>query len=253
MPNGRDQKLLDTAAIVVGYAMSRLDKLYLRSFDHRSWRSAFEAAGKNLGVPPASLKNLRDEFDPLHGNHRLGWHRRPLRRSRQRVLAELCEVSDAALLEMVTRIMRHDRGVLAEAILPLSRPNRIISNVAERLLTGRRAEDFFLENSLQLVGFPLTVILDRRNDACGFDFGVSSHPQVAIEVKGIKGLRGQVMFTDREWSEARLRRDRYLAVVVGNIEYDPVARVFADPQLSLPASCRYQRTIAARWVATAEL
>ncbi len=84
-------RVLETSVIVVGYAMSRLDRQYLRAFGHRSWKAAFADAGAGLAVAPSSLKNLRDEFDPVHGNSRRGWHARPLRKSRQRVLAELCE------------------------------------------------------------------------------------------------------------------------------------------------------------------
>lgn len=247
------QRLLDTSALVVGYAMSRLDKLYLRAFNHRTWRSALDEASQNLGVPSASIKNLRDEFDPLHANQRRGWHRRPLRKSRQRVLAELCEVSDIALIELVVRIFQHDRSVLAEAVLPLAQPRRIISNIAERLLTGRRAEEFFLENCTELVGFPSARIIDRREEGCGFDFSVDDQPQTAIEVKGIKRLRGEVLFTDREWREASLRKDRYLVVVVGNVASDPVARVFRDPSITLPAACRYQQTVTALWIAKANI
>src|SRR5581483_8368906 len=130
-----------------GYAMSRLDVRYLRSFGHRSWRAAFSHAGECLSVAPTSFKNLRDEFDPFHGNPRRGWHGRPLRPSRVRVLAELCDTSDEALLQLVARIFVHDREVLVEAVKPLAKRRPVVHNVAERLLTGRRAEQFFIENS----------------------------------------------------------------------------------------------------------
>jgi len=32
-----------------------------------------------MGSQPASLKNYRDEFDPLFPNRRKGWHKRPTR------------------------------------------------------------------------------------------------------------------------------------------------------------------------------
>lgn len=247
------QRLLDTSSIVVGYSMSRLDDAYLTAFDHRSWNDAFEHAGKTLQVAPASLKNLRDEFDPIHPNGRRGWHKRPLRKSRQRVLAELCEVSDAALIELVGRVLRHDREVVNEAIIPLARPQRVVTNAAERLLTGRRAEEFFVENSESLVGVPKSQLLDRRNDGCGYDFGLVDEAEKAIEIKGIKGFAGSLLFTDREWREASRRRACYLVVVVGNLDADPVGKVFADPMASLPATCRYKQTVSAQWVATARL
>ncbi len=75
------RKLIEVEAIIVAYAMSRLDAQFLMRFSYESWREAFRATGSRLGVPPASMKNLRDEFDPLHPNGRKGWHKRRLRRT----------------------------------------------------------------------------------------------------------------------------------------------------------------------------
>ena len=89
--------------------MSRLDGRYLQAQGVRTWKTAFERAAKALRVRPASLKNLRDEFDPIHDNLRKGWRHRPLRPNRQRVMGDLSEVSDDALLESVNRISRRRR------------------------------------------------------------------------------------------------------------------------------------------------
>jgi len=253
MAEPKKSRLLNTSTIVIGYAMSRLDARYLQAFNHSSWREAFAHASDRLSVAPASFKNLRDEFDPVHGNARRGWHARPLRKSRQRVIGELCETSDDALLELVSRIFAHDREALAEAVKPLARPLRVVHNVADRLLTGRLAEQFFLENSHAISGIERSEIIDRRNDACGFDFGTQRDAGLAIEVKGIKTLRGTILFTDREWSEARLRSIAYWLVVVGNLTRGPVARLIRDPRASLTASCRYQRTVSAQWTATVDV
>ncbi|MDQ2730885.1 MAG: hypothetical protein M3Y56_04435, partial [Armatimonadota bacterium] len=163
---------IETESIVTAYAMSRLDFLYLKARGCSTWREAFAEASAALGEPPASFKNLRDEFDPLHANSRRGWHQRELRPNRQRVLNELCEVSDDALLELVARILSRDEAATVEAIDSLAVVTRTAHNVAERLLTGRRAEDYFLENCGQLVGVERTSIIDCRIDAGGFDFGV---------------------------------------------------------------------------------
>ena len=71
---------------------------------------------------------------------------------------------------------------------------------------------------------------DRRDSALGFDFAVAGIPERAIEVKGIKGQSGAILFTDREWSEAKVRQAEYWLVVVGNITATPVFRLFQDPQ-----------------------
>jgi hypothetical protein len=247
----RTQKpLLETSAIIVGYAMSRLDRAYLDARQLKSWKEAFTQAGNLLKVAPASLKNLRDEFDPAHGNARSGWKGRPMRRNRQRVMGELCEVSDAALLEMIDGILRSDADAIQEVVAPLSKPTERIHNVAERLRTGRLAEIFFRDNCQKIAGVTAGALLDHRELFRGYDFGVQDRADVAIEVKGIKHLRGGVLFTDREWIEATTRRQAYWLVVVGNVESNPIARLISDPTTALQAKCQYQTTIAASWRAT---
>lgn len=242
-----EARRLETESLVVGYAMSRLDAAYLSDLRCATWKQAYQMAADALNEPPASFKNLRDEFDPVHGNSRRGWHQRPLRPNRQRVLDELHDLSDAALLELVQRILKGDRQATAEAIDSLSTVTHVAANVAERLLTGRRAEEFFLAHAQAIVGVPREGLMDMRQAAGGFDFGVDRDPDKAIEVKGIKLLQGEIQFTDREWSEAGQRRSNYLLVVVGNLAAEPVANVIADPHAALKAICTYQRTVAAVW------
>lgn len=239
--------LLETSALIVGYAMSRLDRAYLEAHKLRSWKEAFRRAGEALNVAPASIKNLRDEFDPVHGNARKGWKDRPMRPNRQRIMGQLCDVSDAALLEMIDRVLAHDPDAVQEVVTPLSKPAERIHNVAERLRTGRLAEAYFLANSEAIADVAATLILDHRELARGYDFGVRKRDGIAIEVKGIKQMRGGILFTDREWSEATARRADYWLVVVGNIEANPVAKLFRDPTTTLQAECKYQTTIAASW------
>ena len=227
--------------------MSRLDRQYLTRRGHGSWRIAFQEAANALALPPATFKNLRDEFDPVHSNARQGWRNRPLRRSLERVLEELGNVSDDALVELVTSILGGDSELTLEAIDSLSTVNHIAHNVAERLLTGRRAEEYFLQNCEGLVGVPKNELVDLRNSAVGYDFGVTSRAQLAIEVKGLKGLKGNIQFTDREWREASVRRDNYWVVVIGSIEEEPQGDVIKNPQRNLTAFCRFQKTVCAVW------
>jgi len=241
---------LDTEAIVIGYAMSRLDRDYLAIRQCSTWEQAFTEAADALSDPPATFKNLRDEFDPIHPNIRSGWHQRNLRQSRQRVLDELKDVTDDALMELVDRILKREEDVVAEAIDSLAVVTKVAQNVAERLLTGRRAEQYFLQESLPLVHVPPQSILDCRQLACGFDFGVQGRPEWAIEVKGMKQPKGQILFTDREWLEAKIRQDNYWVVVVGNLIAEPVARIIKNPHSHLTVRSTYRQSIAVEWHST---
>jgi len=116
MADQLQRKRLDTEAVVIGYAMSRLNDTYLKARDCSTWRQAFTQAAEALSIQPASLKNLRDEFDPFHPNSRQGWHKRDLRPNRQRVLYDLREVSNDALLELIANILERNTEATAEAI-----------------------------------------------------------------------------------------------------------------------------------------
>jgi hypothetical protein len=150
-------------------------------------------------------------------------------------------------MALVDRIISRDVEATAEAIDSLAVVTRTAHNVAERLLTGRRAEEYFLTHSAELIGVEQVEVIDRRQSGCGFDFTVSDQPEMAIEVKGIKAVTGDILFTDREWTEARSRRENYWLVIVGNLDATPSGKVVCDPYCVLPAHCSYQVTVAARW------
>lgn len=246
----RSTSLIETEAIIVAYAMSRFDAVFLRRFRYRSWRAAFEATGKVLGVPPASMKNLRDEFDPVHPNTRRGWHKRPLRPNRQRVLGEFCDSSDEAVIEIVQRLLEHDAVVEALVSRPLVESRSHAEDVAERLKTGRLAEEFFLAHSERICGIAPPRIVDVRTEAKGFDFAVHGNDALAIEVKGMKSLRGDVLFTDYEWSQAKRRTHNYWLVVVGSIATKPQAKLIKHPADQLRATSSLRHATVVSWRAT---
>lgn len=231
------QTRLQTAAIVIGYGMSRLDSTYLAARGLRSWKSAFEKAGNVLGVPPSTMKHLRDEFDPFHKNVRKGWRNRPLRPNRQRVLSDFLDVSDDALLGCINCILAGDTAATAEIVDSIREISRPAYNVAERLLTGRRAEEFFLARCHEIVGIKRSDLVDERFSAIRFDFSVAARPDRVIEVKGMKHMSGAILFADREWAEAKLRRENYWLVVVGNLSAIPKGRfgIIHNATCRLPA------------------
>jgi Domain of unknown function (DUF3883) len=238
---------LETEALIIGYAMSRLDIEYIKYRNVKNWREAYEEASRALSVRALSFRNLRDEFDPFHNNKRLGWHKRTIHPSRQRVLEDLKDVSDDALKALVDRIILRDEEATAEAVDSLAAVPRTAHNVAERLLTGRRAEEYFIAHCEALIGIKRSDLVDHRQLACGFDFAVTGLPKLGIEVKGLKPIKGEILFTDREWTEARYRRGDYWLVVIGNLDSAPRGKVVQDPYDILNVSCSYQVTVTASW------
>jgi hypothetical protein len=243
----RSAHLIELDAIIVAYAMSRFDEDFLQRFSFKSWREAFQDTGGRLGVRPASMKNLRDEFDPIHPNPRKGWHMRPLRPNRQRVLGEFCEASDEALAEVVSRLLRGDQEIEEMVTKPLAATRIRVENVAERLRTGRLAEEYFLGNSERICGLSPSELVDYRFDACGFDFGVKHESRLAIEVKGIKRLRGDILFTDCEWRQATRRKADYWLVVVGAVYNEPRPLLVKHPCAALKAFSSIRHSAVVSW------
>lgn len=199
------------------------------------------------------MKLLRDEFDVFFPNGRRGWLLRDPHPSRLAVLHEFESVSDQALIEVVRRALSRDQESLREVLEVVSAPAERVANVAERLLTGRRAEEHFMRACLEIIDVAPDTLRDLRHTACGFDFAAEPLPGVAIEVKGLKMTKGGVLFTEREWTEARARRDDYWVVVVGNLDSVPIARVFPDPVRNLEASCQVVKSASTVWRAEASV
>src|ERR1043166_2602016 len=74
--------------ILAGLYLSKYDSLGLKKLGFESFVEAFNVIGYALGSKPASIKNYRDEFDPLFPNRRKGWHKRPRRDHCLKVLKE---------------------------------------------------------------------------------------------------------------------------------------------------------------------
>ncbi|MGN7503564.1 MAG: HNH endonuclease [Alphaproteobacteria bacterium] len=79
MPRLNEQNKL---ALIVAYYLSRFNETAYQDLNFGSMRDTHKAIGDILNVKQNTVKNMRDEFDPLHNNNRKGWHQRELTGSR---------------------------------------------------------------------------------------------------------------------------------------------------------------------------
>ena len=96
----------------------------------------------------------------------------------------------------------------------------------------------------------LLLFRERDRVACGYDFGVINQPEWAIEVKGLKEIKGNIQFTDREWNEARIKQENYWLVVIGNMSIKPVSRIIRNPHTLLSVRSTYRQSIIIEWHST---
>ena len=92
-------------ALIAAYYLSKFDAAGYQALGFTNKTTAHKEIGKLLGVNPNSIKNMRDEFDPLHENARAGWYQRPLRPSRAKVVESLQNLSEIELRDLVLEIL----------------------------------------------------------------------------------------------------------------------------------------------------
>lgn len=96
-------------AYIVGYYLSRFDKDgYIKlcfgnkGETHKKISSIFE-------IPPNTLKNFRDAFDPYHENSRKGWWQRDLWRVEKEIYNGFKAYSENELYELVCKILSNPK------------------------------------------------------------------------------------------------------------------------------------------------
>jgi hypothetical protein len=223
------QLSLREKSILAGLYLSKFDSEGLRRLGFGSFVEAFNVIGSALGTRPASIKNYRDEFDPLFPNDRKGWHKRPIR--------EYCKVVYSAFgslnLEDFTSLLKrliykeHDLDLLMEEVETKQGEDR---SFAKRLITGQAAEQYFKTKYKEISPFQNFELEDTTRLGCGFDFRLFS-PTVfyGVEVKGLSEVRGSVALTSKEHSVASVSKSRFFLFVVKNFRENPFHEWYQDP------------------------
>ena len=122
--------------------------------------------GEILSVPANTVRNWRDEFDPLFG-HRAGWYQRPMTQSRIRVTEALKDLDEISIRAIVLDILK---GNSKSKIYEFEQLVQLVSekeiefehnNFILRGPTGRSAEEYFINqfNQNKLIKKLLIVVL----------------------------------------------------------------------------------------------
>lgn len=245
-------------ALVVAYFLSRFDKKGIQALGFETWKDAYVGIGARVGVPPATVKHMRDSFDPYCSPVRKGWHQRPVLRSRVQVMEAYGDVSGDALFEITQDILQGASGPMQVYTAPIVGTGKKEISImgdnlafAARLRTGEAAEEYFKVQYPTLPQFMGMELEDTRRLGTGFDFRVHGPGIVqAIEVKGIVGATGSVAFTDKEWAVARHLKQDYIFALVRSLDAAPVLELTVDPALHVAVTRRSIETVSVYWSAT---
>lgn len=236
-------------ALYVSYYLARFNNEALQNLGYSTWNQAFDDISEKLQVKKQSVKNWRDEFDPLF-QHRAGWYQRPMTPSRVRVAQALESLEESQIQGIIRDILSGNIESDEEAQL-LNVVNEEKSNnhvFALRGPTGKAAEELFIKHHAN-TGEPIVGRLTDCRDLCGgYDFKIEDgKTECYVEVKGLSGFTGGILFTDKEWTTAIKEQDRYYVCLVSDLNNDPVVTFIQNPVIKLFPKKNLYTTIQISW------
>lgn len=242
--------------ILAGLYLSKYDLLGLKTLGFESFVEAFNVIGYALGSKPASIKNYRDEFDPLFPNLRKGWHKRRTRDYCLAVFKAYNDLDFESFTGLVKSFFGYDENVWSE-ILPTEQQDERASAFAQRLITGLAAEQYFESVQAGLPEFKGYLVENTTRLGCGYDFRLRSEPSdsnkdfLAVEVKGLREQTGTLSLTPKEYDVATALRERFFLFVVRNFRESPFHEIFQNPLSGILHFRRTERvSIQVSWLAT---
>ncbi len=242
-------------ALIAAYYLSRFDRKGVRSLGYTTAEEAFTRIGDALGVKKSTVKHMRDSFDPYCSQVRAGWHQRPILRSRANVIEAYAELGEAAMAEIVHKILEGSAEATQLYTAPIAEaePDAELtldetSPFASRMQTGEKAERFFMEQFPSLALFEGSTLEDTRLFGSGFDFrAILPSTYRAIEVKGVVAPHGYISFTDKEWSVAHILRDNYILALVRSLNDQPILDLIVNPVEHVRVKMHSIESVAIRW------
>jgi hypothetical protein len=245
----------NSLALIVAYYLSRFDKIAYEKLEFSSSTATHAEIGRILGVKPNSIKNMRDEFDPLHDNPRAGWYQRPLRPSRAKVVESFQDLTEEELHDVVLEILTNPTFAASEGfsaiVTPISKLEKTPKGKSVFIIrgpTGRRAEEHFMEYHSSHGKPEPGELKDTRDHGCGYDFLIkTSEKELQVEVKGLDGGVGGIVFTSKEWDTARNSGDSYYLVIVRNVSSKPIFQIIQNPYEVLSPKKSVFTTVQVRW------
>ena len=106
-------------ALLVAYYLSKFNNNGLKNLGYKTFTQAYNDIGERLNVKPNTVKNWRDEFDPLHENKRHGWYQRELRPSRLDIVEKFKDISEDAFIQIVSEILSSQSSTDKEKIVEI--------------------------------------------------------------------------------------------------------------------------------------
>jgi hypothetical protein len=227
--------------ILAGIYLSKFGSIGLKKLGFRTYAEAYNVVGYALGSRPSSIKNYRDEFDPIFPNARKGWHKREIREYCKKVLDEYEKLDFVSFTGLIKSFVGQDENAWS-TFQTTDEGEERASGFAKRLITGLAAEKYFESVHSTLPEFQGFAMENTTQLGCGYDFRLSKRGEkdfLAVEVKGIRERVGSVSLTPREYDAAAELKKNYYLFVVKNFQKEPYHDLFLNP---IGGKLRFTRT-----------
>ncbi len=238
--------------ILAGLYLSKYDTLGLKKLGFEGFVEAFNVIGYALGTKPASIKNYRDEFDPLFPNQRRGWHKRPRREYCLKVFEEYRGMDLETFTALIKSFVGYDENAWSQVQIKEDKDDAD-SFFAKRLITGLAAEQYFESVQPNLPEFRGYTVENTTRLGCGYDFRLRTGRRksfLAVEVKGLKEPTGSLSLTPKEHQVATALADRFFLFVVKNFRESPFHTIYQDPLSGTLRFTKKERvTVQTSWLA----
>lgn len=218
--------------ILAGLFLSRFDRRALHILGFKGFTEAYNVIGYALGAKPASIKNYRDEFDPLFPNERSGWHKRSTRDYCLKKFEDYKGLDFDLFANLIRSIAEFDENLWSETQDDKDSRVSISSSFAKRLITGIAAERYFESAHSSVPQFKDHLLENTTQLGCGYDYRLHAGSEtdfLAVEVKGLRGTTGGLSLTPKEYETAEIMRDRFFLFVVKDFQRSPFHEVFQNP------------------------
>lgn len=214
--------------IITGLYLSKYNEKGLEELGFTSFQQAFNVLGYSLNSKPATIKNYRDEFDPLFPNNRKGWHTRPMREYCKSFFDEYNTLDFLSFSHIIKSFFIENFEI--EKFIEKIEGKDYSETVAKRLLTGKAAEEYFKSKYKEIPTFSPYSITDTTLMACGFDYKLSLGTRfLCVEVKGLNEHTGTIQLTEKEFLIAQQLKSNYCLFIVKNFKEKPIHDFVFDP------------------------
>ena len=206
-------------AIIIGLYLSKFNKDGLTHLGFSGFWEAFNALGYCIGVKPATVKNYRDEFDPYFPNNRKGWHNRSIKTYCKPILDNFSTLPLSEFTQLIKSIIYF---VPSDDEI-ITGKSESTTSVANRLITGLAAEQYFKDNYESISFFQHNTLKHTTFLGCRYDLELylSGMKQYCVELKALAGKTGNITLTEKEYLVAEKMKDKYCLFIVKNFKEKP--------------------------------